>query len=235
MTILIIGDSFADRMGRNSPWCDVLGEKLGEEIENYAVGGSSLSYSYLEFLKHYRPGKYSRVIFCRTDPNRQTYIMEDGSPNFLPFHINGKTSEDALPFMYKHNKNFMDPNDLNKEHRKIFNGQELINALFPNTYNWALKAISDSMHYNIKEPFLLMDINDLAKVQMLDYDNLGIKYDPSSEGKNRPNHLSVKQSNELAGYIYKYFTRGFLIDAIFENPEKYFTLAQTSEEAGLNK
>lgn len=233
MTILVLGDSFADPMGRRSPWANVLGEMFDEDVENHGLGGSSLSYSYNKFLKNYEAGKYSRVIFCSTETSRQTYIDMSGPGSFLPFMVNQENSEVMLPVIHKKDKRWQDPETVNSRHRKIWKGQELINLMYTATYDYTKTAIHDSLRYRIKEPLLILEIDNLMKVQMLDYNALGISFNPFLEGKNRPNHLNVTQSKELARYMHKYFTREFDIDSIFKDPEKYFTTAQTREESGI--
>lgn len=235
MTILVLGDSFADRMGRVDPWCDILGEMLNEEVENFGLGGSALSYSYNVFRKHYEPGKYSRVIFCRTERYRQFY-MDLNEPNkWLPFQVDAEQSIGMLDHLHrKINSKFQDPTELNRGHGVIFKGQTMINQMYPNTYDWVPRAITESMAYSVKEPLLVLDMeHELMKVQQLDYDALGIQFNPLLEGLNRPNHVSRTQSRELARYMHKYFTRDFDIHSVFINPEKYFTVSQNAQEAGI--
>lgn len=227
MTVLVLGDSFADRMNRQGPWCDVLGEIIGEDVENYGLGSSSLSYSYNMFLKHYEPNKYSRVIFIATDKYRQFYYTVKPEKKSLSFNVDKNRSK-TLNSSIK----------LNSYHTKIFEGQELINALYPNTYDWAERAIRDSLKHTVKEPLLILDVQEqLVKVQRLDYDALNMTgpIDLETETNRRPNHLSIKQSYQLGQYIYKYFAEDFDIHKIFEKPKEYFSVSRTKQEAGLNE
>lgn len=223
--ILLLGDSFADRMGRQGAWCDILSDILDEDIENYGLGSSSLSYSYNLFLKHYEPGKYSKVIFIATDKYRQFYYQIEPVMQTLSFNVDRDRS-----------KQMNHIETLNSYHDKIFEGQELINVMYTNTYDWTEKAIRDSLKYRVKEPLLILDvIEQLVNVQKMDYDNLHIKgpLGLDSETDRRPNHLSMKQSYQLAEYVAKYFTENFDIHKIFNNPKEYFTMSKSKQEAGL--
>lgn len=223
--ILLLGDSFADRMGRQGAWCDILSDILDEDIENYGLGSSSLSYSYNLFLKHYEPGKYSKVIFIATDKYRQFYYQIEPVMQTLSFNVDKDRS-----------KQMNHTETLNSYHDKIFEGQELINVMYTNTYDWTEKAIRDSLKYRVKEPLLILDvIEQLVNVQKMDYDNLNIKgpLGLDSETDRRPNHLSMKQSYQLAEYVAKYFTENFDIHKIFNNPKEYFTMSKSKQEAGL--
>jgi len=236
MTILVLGDSFADRMGRNYPWCDVLSEILNEDVENYGLGGSALEYSYNAFLKHYTPEKYSRVIFIMTDEYRHFYMdLKSDNPEFLNFHSNGSNSLNELKHLNKLSDKWTKIESISAVHKKIFQGQELINSYYRSSYAWKPTAIEDSIRYRVKEPLLILDIEQLINIQMLDYNNLNIEWDVTLENKNRPNHLSIKQSKQLANYIAQYFKDGFDIHRTFEEPSNYYTISNTHEEAGLDK
>ena len=87
MTVLILGDSFADRMRRNYPWCDILSEILEESVNNYGLGGSAIEYSYDLFLEHYSPDKYDKVVFIITDEMRHFYKeLRDNKKQYFNFH-----------------------------------------------------------------------------------------------------------------------------------------------------
>ena len=175
MTILLLGDSFADRMGRNHPWCDVLSEILDEDVENYGLGGSALEYSYNEFLTHYTPEKYSRVIFIMTSENRHFYIdLKDDKTELLNFHLNGRNSLRELKHLNKLSEKWTRVENISADHKKIFQGQELINLYYRNSYAWKSIAIEDSIRYRVKEPLLILDIEQLINIQLLDYNNLNI-------------------------------------------------------------
>lgn len=233
MTILVLGDSFADRMQRHGSWCDILGEILNEDVENYGLGGSSLSYSYNQFLKHYKPGKYSRIVFCATDYMRHLYFTDTPVDSYLRFHIDKKVSSEEMRVLHENEGKTEYPKSIDAIQNKILSAQQLIHAYYPNTYIWTERAITDSLKYTVQEPLLIMKINELIKIQALDFESLGIKLDTRLETKQRPNHLSMKQSYQLAQYIAKYFTEDFDIQQVFDEPKIHFTISKTKEEAGL--
>ena len=236
MTILVLGDSFADRMGRNYPWCDILSEILEEDVDNYGLGGSAIEYSYDAFLKHYEPKKYSRVIFIMTDEQRQFYInLNNDRSEFFNFHLDRKNTLNGLKHLNKLSEKWTKIENITAVHKKILQGQEMINAYYKDSYSWKPTAIEDSVRLRVKEPLLILNIEHLVNIQMLDYNNLNIEWDTTLENKNRPNHLSIEQNKQLANYIAKYFKDDFNIYKTFKYPSIYYTISKTHEEAGLNK
>ena len=86
MKILILGDSFSDPSWASNDykaWPELLEEHY--EITNLSVCGSSLWWSYTQFLKN--KDQYDYVIFVVTVPNR-IYLEADG----LHLNINTNTS-----------------------------------------------------------------------------------------------------------------------------------------------
>jgi hypothetical protein len=82
MKIGIFGDSFGDDYTMwptpytdvGPSWVDYL-RNQNIEIDNYSRGGSSLFYSYQNFISNYQ--KYDKIIFLVTTPGRITVQMED--------------------------------------------------------------------------------------------------------------------------------------------------------------
>jgi hypothetical protein len=71
MKLAVYGDSFGVGISINAHfnWYDVLAKKLGlEKIDNYSLPGTSLYYSYKEFLKTHH--KYDKIIFLVTGTDR---------------------------------------------------------------------------------------------------------------------------------------------------------------------
>lgn len=68
MKVGIFGDSYAHILERSTTtsWADLLSKDF--DVENYAMGGSSTYFSYLNFLEHYQ--KYNKIIFVVTYPAR---------------------------------------------------------------------------------------------------------------------------------------------------------------------
>lgn len=73
MKIAVYGDSFAQPVhraykGHDFLWCNTLANKLNASINNFAQSGSSIYYSYHQFLNTYN--KYDLCIFVTTSINR---------------------------------------------------------------------------------------------------------------------------------------------------------------------
>ena len=71
MKVGIFGDSFATRTPINNSlsWCHYVQENDPTlDIWNYAIGGSSIYFTYQNFIKHHN--KFDKVIVCATDANR---------------------------------------------------------------------------------------------------------------------------------------------------------------------
>ena len=113
--ILILGDSFAVAYGRleQHAWVSQLAEKF--DVDNYAVSGSGVYWSYLKFLEHYQDN-YSHIIWVVSDPMRG-YIPEITHKVNEPYqeHFSANHSQggwkgfnqsipiiDELKYTYKH-------------------------------------------------------------------------------------------------------------------------------------
>lgn len=86
MKILILGDSFSDptwATNNYKAWPELLADQY--EVTNLSVCGSSLWWSYTQFLKN--KNQYDLVIFVVTVPNR-VYLEEDN----LHLNINTRTA-----------------------------------------------------------------------------------------------------------------------------------------------
>jgi hypothetical protein len=73
MKIAVYGDSFAQPVdfgykGNDFLWCNTLANKLNGSIDNFAETGSSIFYSYQQFLRTYN--EYDLCIFIITSINR---------------------------------------------------------------------------------------------------------------------------------------------------------------------
>lgn len=80
MNIGIYGDSFAEynSFGHTNQWPVILGKKIADSnLTNYAKSGSSVYYSYKQFLNNYH--KHDINIFLVTNPTRYTKPIIDAS------------------------------------------------------------------------------------------------------------------------------------------------------------
>lgn len=70
----IFGDSFSDDRGDIKGWPRLLSEHIGENIINYSVAGSSIWYSFKNFLKNY--SSYQKIIFTYSSYTRWQTLNE---------------------------------------------------------------------------------------------------------------------------------------------------------------
>jgi len=160
MKIAIYGDSFGSMRPINKtlnsklPWFDLL-QKYGH-VTNYAVGGSSLYYSYQMFLEH--KNKYDKNIILGSlldrlyTPNLAWHHVNNSIIDFSNIWINhGLNKEEVNAFIlyYKHIHNKMEEN-----HMRLLIEKELrteSNTLYismPETLN--IVHIKEKEHFGYK-------------------------------------------------------------------------------------
>lgn len=101
MKIAIYGDSFAKPTVKNSTtsWINLLSTKLSDNIkekitiDNYSASGSSLYFSYKNFIATCK--NYDLVIFLATEPHRYTVPSKFRS-SLIPIHITSNLQVDQL-------------------------------------------------------------------------------------------------------------------------------------------
>jgi len=226
----IFGDSFAHEFNNKvAPgWPTHLSRLYNEKVENHSWYGTSLSYSYRKYLET-DVLKYSKLIFICTEPGRQ-HLIDTNGKELLYNNQTWKTSYD-LNYHPEMQEKF-DINEDDSTNKQVLKAAELMNAWFPETWNFLEEVIKRDVtrtHSNS----LVMNIMDLSNITNLDVNgNLMIDYIESKE-LGRTCHLSKKQNVELAGYIKRYFDNRFDIHNTFNNVERYYTKANTLNEAGL--
>lgn len=137
MKIAVYGDSFAQPVdfgykGNNFLWCNTLANKLNGSINNFAKTGSSIFYSYQQFLRTYN--EYDLCIFITTSINR--YIKPLKLSSGQPKHI---STIDQINFFRKKLK-------LNAEDIQLLNWLEGWFLSSDGNYN---KCVSDLMMNDI--------------------------------------------------------------------------------------
>jgi hypothetical protein len=115
MKIAVYGDSFAQPVesrykGNDFLWCNTLANKLNGSINNFAAAGSSVFYSYSQFLHTYN--EFDLCIFALTSSNR--YIKPLKLSSGQSKHI---SSIDQLNFFRKEPK-------LNAKDKQLFDWVE---------------------------------------------------------------------------------------------------------------
>lgn len=93
MKIAIYGCSFAHeesaafKKNPGKAWAKILREDYGYNVTNFALSGTSIYWSYLQFKKTHE--EFDRIIFCQTDPDRHyapnmsTYLSQHSSPSTI--------------------------------------------------------------------------------------------------------------------------------------------------------
>jgi len=104
MKIAVFGDSYAASHdhGIGRPWHQYLNDQY--PTVSYGVNGSSLHYSYNEFLKHH--GKFEKIVFLVTGPGRILLPLPEEYMNCDPplQHVNGYHGiRDVVESQYKSN------------------------------------------------------------------------------------------------------------------------------------
>tara|TARA_B110000090_G_scaffold201451_1_gene243518 strand:- start:205 stop:972 length:768 start_codon:yes stop_codon:yes gene_type:complete len=126
--ILILGDSFAVAYGKlvNHAWVSQLAKKF--DVDNYAVSGSGVYWSYLKFLEHYQDN-YSYIIWVVSDPLRgyvpniahmvdhpyQEHFSANHSQGGWKRFNQGRPIPDELKYIYKHINSYYAVMDKQKE------------------------------------------------------------------------------------------------------------------------
>lgn len=97
MKIGLYGDSFATSHFDDNPnsWYSILANRLNAELTNYAYGGTSVYWSYNNFLENYHEHDLNIVLI--TDPNRYTKESVLPNVNYIPNLSNLEWAKSNLP------------------------------------------------------------------------------------------------------------------------------------------
>jgi hypothetical protein len=228
----IFGDSYAHEHVTIG-WPTFLSELYNEEIENFAISGSSIPYSY-DLLCKKDLSKYSKVIFVATEPRRLHFIDKKTNKELL---WNGRDVKGSLAAnTFINYSPYENSYTLSSSDKKILQYQERITAMYPDTWDSMAQAMKNDVlrsHKNI----LLLDIYELVNISELgvDIDEWWNNYEEVE--MLRECHMTIPQNRELAGYIKDYFDNGFDIHSILnpDNAKEYFTVPKSLEEAGFRK
>lgn len=253
MKIGIYGDSFATYY--ENGWPKFIEEKLKATLFLYAMGNSSIEWSYNTFLSTHEDKDL--IIFVMSSPTRTSLITrEDDQLSYhqtsvrlhhtldqnIDYHkrkINQKFNE--LDPAKKHYNSFPPFTKAHKKYQKYT--LELLKE-FPNMLNIYHDAIRNSIKYIRPDAFIIegfgsfsnnyagmtnITLDEIEKLQpkgsMLE-DNLDI----------RINHMTFTQNREFANYLFKHIRKkSFDIHNTLKrhNTAKYYSLSETLEESGL--
>ncbi len=215
MKIGVYGDSFAAPIqpgfkGFNFLWCNTLADKLNGTITNFAKTGSSIYYSYQQFLSTYND--YALCIFVVTGPDR--YFKPLKLSSGIPRHISNIDQLES----YRKNAN------LNAEDKQILNWLEGWYLSSDPSYN---KCISKLMINDIidKKPntitypcFLDSDLGASAipfhEMHKMQLTKMGKKFDGNLDFLNHENwnkiagHFTESYNNFISELIYNKIKNG---------------------------
>lgn len=260
MKIAVYGDSFGSDIGG---WPKYLAKYLNaDEIHIYAEGGTSIDYSYLNFIKTHE--NYDIVIFIWTNECRTSLIIQDKKDEYKhigeyhSFHstkynrsFNAKHSENLHSSATSLNKDWTYQQGYNALMSKFVDYEHrLFKESFPAfTHILKQEAMKDSVQFrrhdcvNIKA---FPDMFDKSTVGMsciqeadlkhvLNDDNVDYSKFRDNPGI-RLNHLTGKQNKQFAKYLVKQIKDpSFDIHDTMKDPARYYTMSEDFETSGFIK
>jgi len=258
MRIAIFGDSFGCHV---DGWPNHLGNLLKCKVDTYAEGGTSIDYSYFNFIKSHE--KYDKIIFLWTNTIRSSLIVSKEQDDFVhvaEYHYhhdkkynrkyNNTKFEKGPTNNGKHiNKNSVwQKQDINVE-KYFLSEQTLSNSALPWYFNTLKhKAMKDSVMLhrpdciNIRcfdEYYNGINFYGINNIPMSDFKNIfgkDVRFNGADDPYIRRNHLSKTQNREFAEYLAKHITdNSFDIhDTVTpEDVKKYYTMSSDKEDHGF--
>jgi len=248
MRIAIYGDSFAaDNVG----WPQYIEKHYGASIDNYAVGGTSIKYSYSRFRDTYK--NYDKVIVFWSSHDRTSLILKKHKESFVHFgECNYGNSKSAL-IRYNEGKfpNWEDEKLSEKDKKKLlwlWLSNQL--SLYKKTYDYGNihdlehNAMRDSVLYRRPDAHIVECFGEfgLVNVQNADFINNVGDIDEwwkvyKESHHMRKNHMTPIQNEEFAGYLIKHMEDPtFDVHTTFnkETIQDYYTMSKNYFEAGFN-
>lgn len=198
--LIVFGDSYAHSKAEQS-WPNILSEKLGVELINYAVSGTSLNYSIQQFFNYYRNEYQSDdyIVFVTTSTHRIPFTLDGGLPSWqagIHTYLTDPSKLTDPQYKYYHgNKKFWDI--YYQQAFKVddyYNQIEMIYNFLNNLSNTVLIIPGfncfQSPQNKLKDNFTMYTISRLEG--NVNFDDL--------------NHMSLVNRKVLAELAYKYFT-----------------------------
>ena len=239
----VFGDSYGEELTNDGHfskgWPTILGELYNEEVENFCKSASSIAYSYQKFCEQ-DLSKYSKVRFISTFAERQLFINH--SENEQLFFQGGFKQSKWLNELQAV-KNIINVPKLTKDHIRVLEYQEHINAMYPDTWDYFRRAITRDVMHSHKNA-LVLDVNLLGNIGTIGLNSevapwftapLGETWQKHHEEPElgRMCHCSRQQNIELAGHVKDYFDTGFDINSALEEAHLHFSTPTSLEDAGL--
>ena len=248
--ISIYGDSFAANV---TGWPSFLKNYFNGEIDIFAVSGTSTNYSYMRFLETHE--NYDLIIFIWSIDKRNSLITKDFKNNKYTVHgvansnINHSTKSDLINSQKEIRKN------ISEFHKKdvdlVWLGNEVISLnKYPSKNVLNEIAMRDSVKLRRPDSINIEATSNpqfrdqgMANIvfsdlcQLLSKLNVDIELDRKNyndDPDKRPNHLTLKQNQEFAEYLYRHINEtDFDIHTTFLDPRKYYTMSNSLEESGF--
>ena len=166
MKLAIYGDSFAEirfkqYTHRYCQWGNILAEKLNVyDYFNYAVGATSLNFSYMKFLESHE--KYDIIVFVASSLNRSSIIEEHPAYNFQ-YHFSYFANR-PLEYNEKVNEYIDRYQSLNEQDekvrgkyldKKVLENEIYKNKIYKNSYGLTYYAMIDSIMYRRPDVILI--------------------------------------------------------------------------------
>lgn len=258
MKIALYGDSFFDNP---TGWPRYLEKNLKAQVDIYAEGGTSIDFSYLNFIKTHE--QYDKIIFGWTSFNRTALIISTGYNDFE--HIGEYHSHHTIKYnryfnnlRYEKgpcqgsllNTDFVWQNNSKVDMEKYYKAEEyLSNSTYPGYHNLLKqKAMKDSVkllrpdaiNINCFAEVYNDNVKGIFDIWLADfksvYGSLKDYGDYVDDHLVRRNHLTFQQNHEFGTYLIRHIKdKKFDIHKTFLDPKKYYTICTTVEEAGIIK
>ena len=136
--LLVYGDSYASSENDGCPsWADMLGKKLGLEVINRGVSGSSTEYAMRCLIKDFNKNIFESddiVVFVASTPGRMHFQFQNARPETAAQYWHDVDTKDPNHSWYKENKKHLEWWMLNFDCR--------MNAINQECYIHALKDLA---------------------------------------------------------------------------------------------
>ena len=202
MKLAIYGDSFAETRvndaRKNFYWGNILAQNLNVDVyDNFAVGGTSLDFSYMKFLESHE--KYDIIIFVATASYRSSVIQEYPAYVFK-YHFSFFGNQDL-----KFNQNLNQYIDKRVERNDKINLKVLKNKIFnyqtyPHSYEITYYAMLDSIIHRRPDTILIDAFPNIR----------------NPHWKNKENYMQQATSPCMYNIqLYDYYYNGYIDDEEF--------------------
>lgn len=259
MKIAIYGDSFGDNI---EGWPGYLGEELKAQVDIYAEGGTSVDYSYLNFIKTHE--NYDLVFFCWTHEARTSLIIQHSKDEYK--HLGEYHDFHSVKYNIEYNRDrrVKGPHR-GKNNKWVFvNEKPKLTTVFvqtekklsqqtlPDFFEHSLKqrAMKDSVQFKRPDCVIIRsfgDFFDKGTAGIADIQKADLRHVTKDMSKNpfynyyedtnvRKCHLTATQNKEITSYLIQHMQDDdFDIHTTFKDPVKYYTMSKNFETSGFIK